>query len=261
MIDFKKYNRLFVFGCSFTHYHWPTWADLLAYEMDHAEYHNYGKSGSGNLLISNRVTQANCKFNFCETDLVIVMWSTAFREDRYLNDNWLSAGNIYTQTHAYDKNFVKNYTDPEGFLIRDMSLIELTKSYLSNLPCTTIHTSMMELTGEALGIISNNDFAQKLNDIYKTTLDGMLPSVVEIIKSTKTLHWKDKYGNTYYESHPNTTDYCKYLLEVGIPLSQRTIDYAKECQNKIDTVVCVDDLKELFPKITSLNNAFLAGLF
>lgn len=266
MIDFKKYNRLFVFGCSFTHYSWPTWADLLAKEMEHAEYHNYGKSGSGNLLISNRVTQANCKFKFCETDLVIVMWSGAFREDRYIDDNWRTAGNIYTQTHAYDKNFVKNYTDPEGFVIRDMSLIELTRSYLNNLPCTAIHTSMIELTGENAALMPDRSqepisFEQKINDIYKTTLDGMLPSVTEIISSTKTWHWTDSYGKPYYESHPTTMDYCNYLQAVGIPLSQSTIDYAIEALAKIDTVVCVDDLKELFPKITSTNNAFLAGLF
>jgi hypothetical protein len=266
MIDFKKYNRLFVFGCSFTHYSWPTWADLLAKEMEHAEYHNFGKSGSGNLLISNRVTQANCKFKFCETDLVIVMWSSAFREDRYIDDNWRTAGNIYTQKHAYDKNFVKNYTDPEGFVIRDMSLIELTRGYLNNLPCTAIHTSMTKLTGENEDLMPDRSqepisFEQKINDIYKTTLDGMLPSVTEIISSTKTWHWKDKDGNTYYESHPTTMDYCNYLQAVGIPLSQSTIDYAIEAMAKLDTVVCVDDLKELFPKITSTNNAFLAGLF
>lgn len=266
MIDFKKYNRLFVFGCSFTQYAWPTWADLLAKEMEHAAYHNYGMSGAGNLLISNRVTQANCKFNFCETDLVIVMWSGAFREDRYISDRWLSAGNIYTQKHAYDKNFVKNYTDPEGFVIRDMSLIELTRSYLSNLPCTAIHTSMTELTGEGYSLMPNQDsktirFEQKLNDIYKTTLDGMLPSVTSIIDSTKNWQWKDKHGDPYYESHPTSMDHCNYLLAVGIPLSQSTIDYANECQAKLDTVVYIDDLTTLFPKEAASNHAFLTGIF
>ena len=266
MIDFKKYNRLFVFGCSFTHFAWPTWADLLSKEMEHAEYHNYGKSGSGNLLISNRVTQANGKFKFCDTDLVIVMWSGAFREDRYIDDKWLSAGNIYTQTHAYDKNFVKNYTDPEGFVIRDMSLIELTRSYLNNLPCTAIHTSMIELTGEGTHSMTERDqkaisFEQKINEIYKTTLDGMLPSLTEIIPTTKNWQWKDKNGDPYYESHPSPLDHCNYLLAAGIQLSQRTIDYANDCQAKLDTVVYVDDLITLFPKEALTNRAFLSGLF
>jgi len=266
MIDFKKYNRLFVFGCSFTQYAWPTWADLLAKEMEHAEYYNFGRSGAGNLFISNRITQANGKFNFCDTDLVIVMWSGAFREDRYIDDRWVTAGNIYTQTHAYDKNFVKNYTDPEGFVIRDMSLIELTRSYLSNLPCTAIHTSMTELTGEGTHSTTDQDqktisFEQKINEIYKTTLDGMLTSVNEIITSTKNWQWKDKHGDPDYESHPTPMDHCKYLLAVGIPLSQSTIDYANECQAKLDTVVYIDDLTTLFPKEAASNHAFLTGIF
>ena len=265
MIDFKKYNRLFVFGCSFTHYGWPTWADLLAKEMEHAEYYNFGKSGSGNLLISNRVTQANCKFNFCDTDLVMIMWSGGFREDRYIDGRWLSAGNIYTQTLAYDKNFVKNYTDPEGFVIRDMSLIELTRSYLNNLPCTAIHTSMTELTGEGTNSVTDNQktisFEQKINEIYKTTLDGMLPSVTDIITSTKNWQWKDKDGKPFIETHPTPMDHCKYLLAVGIQLSQRTIDYATESQAKLETVVFQDDIPALFPKEALLNHAFLAGLF
>ena len=29
-----KKNRLFVFGCSFTMYAWPTYADFLGYEFD-----------------------------------------------------------------------------------------------------------------------------------------------------------------------------------------------------------------------------------
>lgn len=265
MIDFKKYNRLFVFGCSFTHYGWPTWADLLAKEMEHAEYYNFGRSGSGNLLISNRVTQANGKFKFCDTDLVIVMWSGAFREDRYIDGTWLTAGNIYTQAHAYDKNFVKNYTDPEGFVIRDMSLIELTRSYLNNLPCTAIHTSMTELTGEGTNSITDNQktisFEQKINEIYKTTLDGMLTSVNEIITSTKTWQWKDTDGKPFYETHPTPMDHCNYLLAVGIPLSQHTIDYATESQAKLETVVCIDDIPALFPKEALMNHAFLVGLF
>jgi len=266
MIDFKKYNRLFVFGCSFTQYAWPTWADLLAKEMEHAEYYNFGRSGSGNLLISNRVTQANCKFKFCDTDLVIVMWTGAFREDRYIDDKWLTAGNIYSQKHAYDKNFVKNYTDPEGFVILDMSLIELTRSYLSNLPCTAIHTSMIELTGEGTNSMTDSDqktisFEQKINEIYKTTLDGMLPSVNEIITSTKKWYWKNQNGDPQCESHPTPMDHCKYLLAVGIPLSQRTIDYAIESCAKLDTVVYVDDLVTLFPTTATANHAFLSGLF
>ena len=42
-------SRLFTFGCSFTHWSWPTWADILGREFD--EYENWGQRGGGNVFI------------------------------------------------------------------------------------------------------------------------------------------------------------------------------------------------------------------
>jgi len=38
-----KPRRLFAFGCSFTQYKWPTWADILGKSFDLS--YNLGKSG------------------------------------------------------------------------------------------------------------------------------------------------------------------------------------------------------------------------
>ena len=46
-IDFNKYKRVFAFGCSFTNYIYPTWADLIMHEMPSAECYNFGKAGGG----------------------------------------------------------------------------------------------------------------------------------------------------------------------------------------------------------------------
>ena len=48
-------KRLFAFGCSFTGYGWPTWADIIGQSFDY--YENWGKSGIGNYLISSRVVE------------------------------------------------------------------------------------------------------------------------------------------------------------------------------------------------------------
>lgn len=34
-------TRLFTFGCSFTKFFWPTWADILGQEFDY--YENWGR--------------------------------------------------------------------------------------------------------------------------------------------------------------------------------------------------------------------------
>ena len=148
MIDYSKYKRVFTFGCSFTNYMFPTWADIMAKEMSHCEFHNLGTSGSGNLLISNRIAQANCQFNFCETDLVMIMFTTAYREDRYIDGQWITKGNVYSQDY-YDSNFVKKYCDPDYYILRDLGIIQLVKGYMKNLPCNTIYMSIGGLMFES----------------------------------------------------------------------------------------------------------------
>jgi hypothetical protein len=265
-LDLTKYKRLFTFGCSFTHYIYPTWADLVAKEMSHAEYYNFGTAGSGNLLISNRIAQANSKFEFTETDLILIMWSSACREDRYVDDVWITPGNVFIQKHAYDKDFVKKYADPVGYIIRDMGLIELTKGYLSKLPCKTLYFAIDDLVGENKTDIKYDRKAQaslsKINDIYKSTLDGIFPSVLETIgNDIKVKHWLDDQNKPYFDSHPSTINYLDYLLRIGFPLSPSTIEYANDTQQRIDQAEYVAEVRDLFPEITSVSNVFYSGLF
>ena len=87
-------RRLFTFGCSYTHFAWPTWADLIAvHGLDYniadgssnkpdtlwSSTHNFGRSGSSNLEIINRVLIANELYSFCETDVICVQWTSQFR--------------------------------------------------------------------------------------------------------------------------------------------------------------------------------------
>ena len=46
-----KFKRAFVFGCSFTQYYWPTWADILGREFN--KFENWGQCGGGNQFIFN----------------------------------------------------------------------------------------------------------------------------------------------------------------------------------------------------------------
>ena len=53
----KKPTRIFTFGCSFTDYIWPTWANIIAYDLN-IPFHNYGRGGAGNQFIFNTIMQA-----------------------------------------------------------------------------------------------------------------------------------------------------------------------------------------------------------
>ena len=70
--------RLFTFGCSFTKYIWPTWADILGRE--YKEFYNYGMSGGGNLFIFDSLIEAIAKHNINKDDTVIIIWTNVTRD-------------------------------------------------------------------------------------------------------------------------------------------------------------------------------------
>lgn len=266
MIDFSKYKRFFAFGCSCTSYSYPTWAEIVASEMPQCEYYNFGKSGCGNLLISNRVAQANSKFKFTDTDLVIIMWTSAYREDRYYETCWIGAGNVYN-SERYDKNFVKNYCDPEGFLLRDMALIELTTNYLKNLPCDSINYAMSSLTHESSKLMdislnpSAEEFFEKLYEIFPSTLDTIqTPALLDVIPNELT-EWTFKDGSTRMDGHPLPHRYYEFLKQMNLPLTEKSQNYVAEVMDKINNSKYIEELEFLFSELNSYDVAYRHGLF
>lgn len=77
-IDFSKYKRFFAFGCSFTDYKWPMWPEVISNYIPN--YYNFGCAGCDNRTIFLRILEADALYNFNEEDLVIVMWTTIWRD-------------------------------------------------------------------------------------------------------------------------------------------------------------------------------------
>ena len=51
--------------------------------------------------------------NITSDDTVIIMWSSWAREDRYINNNWILAGNVYNAKQFYDEDFLKKIEDEQ----------------------------------------------------------------------------------------------------------------------------------------------------
>ena len=125
-------SRLVAFGCSFTNYHWSTWADILAPVFDTME--NWAAAGAGNHFIFNAVMEADQRQRFGPGDTVIVCWSNVMREDRYLDDRgWVTLGNL-AHSNIYTKEFVANAVSQRGFMIRDLAMIKAVKTLLESRP-------------------------------------------------------------------------------------------------------------------------------
>lgn len=86
-------GRLFTFGCSFTRYHYPTWADILGREWQYFE--NWGEPGSGNHAIFNSIVECDARNKLSCTDTVIVMWTGLARLDIYQKFKWKHLVNLF----------------------------------------------------------------------------------------------------------------------------------------------------------------------
>jgi hypothetical protein len=82
----KTTKRFFAFGCSYTNWIWPTWADIVATHFD--EYYNYGMSGRGNWYIYNMFLNADKQHKFTKDDLIVIQWSEWTRHDVLINGKW-----------------------------------------------------------------------------------------------------------------------------------------------------------------------------
>lgn len=245
-------NRLFTFGCSFTQYGWPTWADILGKQFDF--YQNWGLSGAGNLCISSQVGECDVKNQLGDNDTVIVMWSSVAREDRYVNNTWISAGNVFTNTDLFGKDWVKKFADIRGYYVRDLALINLVDGFLQSKKVTYYFLSMQDFD------MPRDDTTVKtdLGDIfhhYGSMLRKIRPSVHKIIfnhdYSTRPSMIRPrvappnmeeppefrvlKKGQVRQDNHPTPAEHLEYLETVlpELPVDLETKNWVRYIDEKL----------------------------
>ena len=122
-------GRLFTFGCSYTGWRWPTWADIVGREF--TEYQNWGREGGGNQFIFHSVVEANQRNKFTPDDTVLIMWTSLDREDRYLRNSWYTYGPVYGN-HFHPREWVKKFSDDRWYAIRDLTCMSAVRDLLNS---------------------------------------------------------------------------------------------------------------------------------
>lgn len=207
----NKPKRLFTFGCSFTNYAWLTWADILAYELG-CDYYNFGKSGSGNVYISNMVCQADQHFNFDEEDLVIICWSGVQREDRYKKGRWNNAGNIYYNDNTvWSQTIARLIADDCHFLMRDLATIKLVHRLLEDK--TQFHFLAMDTISHSKGLRITKKNYLTLTKLYKNIIDYIEPSFEEVLWGGYSMNRK-RVHKYYSDNHPTPMEHFSYLEKI-----------------------------------------------
>lgn len=100
-------GRLFTFGCSFTRYVYPTWADIVGKSWLYHE--NWGNPGSGNQYIFNSVVECLQKTQFTKQDCIMIMWTGVARTDIYQFGVWRSKINEFSKRLEQFENCPDGY--------------------------------------------------------------------------------------------------------------------------------------------------------
>jgi len=229
----RKPKRLFAFGCSFSHYFWGgMWPEIVAYDLD-IPYYNFGRSACGNQYMACVLMQADNFYKFNSDDLVIVQWTNVCREDRYAWGTWQCTGNIFG-SNLYDDKFIRKWADPEGYLLRDLTSIQLVDTFLTSKECQYHFLSMVNIASTPDQFSDDIKVFDNITGIFSNTLAKIHKSFYEIL-------WDDKIsikenrdiqliGNKFFDGHPHPAETLEYLQKTFTEhlFNARTIQSTRE---------------------------------
>jgi hypothetical protein len=211
--------------------------------MPDVEYYNYATSGAGNQYISYKIVESNHIYKFTDTDLILVMYSTYCREDRYLEDHWETPGNIYT-CGFYNEEFTKKYSCPKGYLLRDISIMDMTHNYLKQLPGDSIELLSVpwEYQTFDFDLLNVVGTFRKVHDRFNQgTLHELVGRPEPGSNAWTCGHWyhwdvhdPKNEGKLFGDYHPNTVMYYQYLKKLSFKLNDYAEQYSNEVTEKLN---------------------------
>ena len=214
------YKRLFTFGCSYTEYIWPTWADIIADDLE-IHYENWGQSGAGNVNIACRLLECDLKNTFCDTDLILINWSSFMREDRFIGKNWRCAGNIFNNPY-YDNRFINKYWNAENDIIKNCTAI-ISSNRMFNINYQSHMIDYEEVSGLENIIYDFSNYKYYLNNLPKKNL-------FDNSKNTQ-------FGHRIFDIHPDILTHLNHVYtiyeDLNIKIQTKTIERYTDMQNKI----------------------------
>lgn len=239
-------GRIFTFGCSFTDYQWPTWADIILYDN---EGFNMGVSGSGNVSMFYRIMEADRKYRFTNEDQIIVMFTTPIRWDLITGTPPIFLG--YGQVTSVDKiaKYENELFSIEGLCFQSFYSILAIKNYLESKNVKYLFGGILNIFEDLdnyFKLIEINEELKKLISHVKTEVKFELPSMYDFLIREgyiKNRSWGiTKKWDGYNDYHPRPHQYYDFVV--------------KEIQPKIsfDLKISTDKINQIEQEIDSNNN-------
>lgn len=186
--------KIFAYGCSFTSYNWPSYADILG--LQHKVY-NRGASGSGNERIFYTFMEDIKASNISKNDLVITQWSGVDRFN-YLtsNNQWIGDGMIANNPSIYSK--VKGWYNPEYEHEKSINLILSARAILGNIGCKHIEMSLYPIS-----------------PVDETFLENDLQGTYTGSYMFNEFSWKTFKDAVYIDPHPTVLQHYDIAVRVA----------------------------------------------
>jgi len=212
----------------------------VAREYDYFE--NWGNAGSGNHYIFNSLIECHQRNHINKDDIVMICWSNVTREDRYLNDSWLAAGNIFT-TAVYPKSWVNEFVTDRGCLIRDLAFMTATDLLLKNIGCKYNFFSVVPIEFNMTN--KNQTEHPDVIELYSDVLDKICPSYLEIIFDYNWGSRKSDFSKKLIESkHQNLKKRYESCAGPDWPTFEQACDINWYVGHKHSII---REIKEIFP--------------
>lgn len=207
-------GRLFTFGCSFTRYFYPTWADFIGMGFGH--YENWGRAGAGNFYIASQLFECHQVNKIQKEDTVLIMMSSIDRFDFIdWNSEIVTNGCIYTNPRI-SKRFVEDMWSWEQGIYSSWMYINSIKNLLEGIGCR--YKIMYGFDIESLDdgkIIEVNtsrvkNCIESLNEIYSGISLSTYDSIKRKEKDMKLYYFKD-YND--YDQHPTIKTHLNWVKD------------------------------------------------
>ena len=216
------YNRLFTFGCSYTRYNWPTWADIIADDLQ-IPFQNWGVCGIGNIAITSKILECDLKHKFTKDDLIIVNWSSWHRIDLVnQNRNWHNGGNAFNNP-MFPPKYLKKYWNQNDDIVKNSTAI-ISSNKMFNI---NYQSHMIDYQGKSEGY---KDGLYNFSN-YQYYLDN-LPKKNIFDNSDNS-----KFNNTVEDTHPDILTHLNHVQQVykhlNLTINPSTVKKYSDMQDRI----------------------------
>ena len=219
-------RRLFTFGCSFTHYLWPCWPEIIQKQLENqTKVYNYGMAGIGNVGISYRILEANMMHKFTPEDKIIIMWTSWNREDRLMGGNYLQHGNMFSGIGGSTWNkFMREFDSPSHDALKNITAMHYVNKTYGDM-----------IMYQACG------FDQHYEDavIGLPLLDHFKDFTIDMLyKNLETQ--QNSFEGLHEDSHPDILAHLEIVKnQIPIKIDNKTEQYWIDIQN-----TCVNELRK-----------------